>query len=89
MQPLFRRERDMLSIVNNPEKLKKLAEIVNQASKTSENLKKCDDLKGWFAYTTQLLPETFKKREEFISKLSELINEYNNESERNDTIRSC
>ena len=89
MQPLFRREKDMLGIVNDPTKLRKLAEAVAQAKATSENLKKCEDLQGWFAYTTQLLPENFTQKDEFILKLSELINDYSNEPERNESTESC
>lgn len=85
LPPLFRKERDMMGIVNNPEKLKKLADVVAQAQTTVDNLKKCDDLRSWMAYTIQLLPQTFEKREEFITKLSELVDEYCNEPERNDT----
>lgn len=89
MQPLFRREKDMLGIVNDPTKLKKLAEAVAQARATTENLKKCEDLKAWFAYTSELLPADFAQKDEFILKLGELINDYSNEPERNDPTESC
>lgn len=79
MPPLFRKEKDMINIVNNPEKLKKLAEVVAKAHSTSENLKKFDDIIGWFGYVSQLLPNDFKKKEEFVFKLEELVNEYSNE----------
>lgn len=88
LPPIFRKEKDMIGIVNNPEKLKKLAEAVAQAHATSENLKKCTDMRAWLAYTIQLLPDSFEQKDEFILKLNELINEYCNEPERNDATES-
>ena len=43
MPPLFKKDRDMLSIINSPEKMKALKEVVDQAAKVSENLKHFKD----------------------------------------------
>ena len=39
MPPLFKRDKDMLSIMNDPKKMKALKEVVDQAAKVSENIK--------------------------------------------------
>lgn len=75
MPPLFRKEKDMMGIVNNPDKLKALAEIVAQANKVTDTIKECKDMTTWHSYVVSLVPQ-FEKREEFITKLNELVNEY-------------
>lgn len=84
MPPLFKKDRDMLSIINSPEKMKALKEVVDQAAKVSENLKHFKDLQTWYAYVITILPD-FENMSNFKNQLETLINEYCNESERNNT----
>lgn len=86
MPPLFKKDRDMLSIINSPEKMKALKEVVDQAAKVSENLKHFKDLQAWYAYVITILPD-FENMSNFKNQLEALINEYCNESERNNTVK--
>lgn len=85
MPPLFKKDRDMLSIINSPEKMKALKEVVDQAAKVSENLKHFKDLQTWYTYVITILPD-FENMSNFKNQLETLINEYCNESERNNTV---
>lgn len=85
MPPLFKKDRDMLSIINSPEKMKALKEVVDQAAKVSENLKHFKDLRTWYAYVITILPD-FENMSNFKNQLETLINEYCNESERNNAV---
>ena len=39
MPPLFRKEKDLFNIANDPKKLKALKEVVDQAAKVNEHFK--------------------------------------------------
>lgn len=81
MPPLFKRDKDMLSIMNDPKKMKALKDVIDQAAKVSENLKHFKDLYTWYAYVITILPD-FENSSNFKNQLETLINEYCNESER-------
>lgn len=82
IQPLFRRDKDLLSIMNDPTKLAVLKEVVDSAKTVSENMKKPKTLESWYAAVVQQIPEISKKQE-FTQKLEELVYEYSNEPKRN------
>lgn len=82
MQPLFRRDKDLLSIINNPTKMAALKQVVDSAKTVSENMKKPNTLESWFASVCQQIPEISNKQE-FTQKLEKLVYEYSDESERN------
>ncbi len=85
MPPLFRKEKDFYSIVNDPKKLQALKAVVDQAAKVNDNFKQFKTNFEWYAYVETIFPE-FKKKKEFTEKLEKLIYEYSNESKRSDTI---
>jgi len=84
MPPLFKRDKDMLSIINDPKKFQALKDVVDQAAKVSENLKHFKDLQTWYAYVITILPD-FENSSNFKNQLETLVNEYCNESERDNT----
>lgn len=79
MPPLFKRERDLLSIANNPQKLKALKEVIDQTAKINENIKNFKNIHEWFCYVETLIPN-FDQKTEFTKKLEALVYEYYNES---------
>ncbi len=81
MPPLFKRDKDLLSIINDQKKLNALKGVIDQAAKVSENLKHFKDLHTWYAYVITILPD-FENSSNFKTQLETLINEYCNESER-------
>ena len=85
MPPLFKKDRDMMSIINNPAKMQALKEVVDQAAKVTENLKHFKDLQTWYAYVITILPD-FENSSNFKNQLETLINEYCNESERDNSL---
>lgn len=80
MPPLFKKEKDFYSIVNNPKKLQALKEVVDQASKVNSHLKDFKNVYEWFCFVETLIPN-FEQKTEFIEKLEALVNEYHNEPE--------
>lgn len=74
----------MLLIMNDPKKMKALKDVIDQAAKVSENLKHFKDLYTWYAYVITILPD-FENSSNFKNQLETLINEYCNESERDNT----
>lgn len=80
MPPLFKKEKDLFRIANNPKKLEALKEVVDQAAKINNNLKNPKNLHEWLAYVTTLIPG-FEKKNEFTEKLEALVYEYNDEQE--------
>lgn len=85
MPPLFRKEKDFYSIVNDPKKLQALKAVVDQAAKVNDNFKHFKTIFEWYAYVETILPD-FEKKKEFTEKLEKLIYEYSNESKGSDTI---
>lgn len=83
--PLFNKEKDLYSIVNNPKKLEALKAVVNQAAKINENFKSFKTVFEWYAYVETLIPN-FEKKQEFTEKLEKLVYEYTDESERSDAV---
>lgn len=81
--PLFKRDRDLLSIANDPKKFTALKEVIDSAVKISENLETCKTLQEWLAVAETKLPD-FTNKNEFTKKLENLVYEYSNESERSD-----
>lgn len=82
MPPLFKSERDLLDIANNPKKLSALRDVVDSATRVFDNSKPCKTLDEWFAVSEVRIPE-FQGREKFVEALGNLINEYSNEPETN------
>lgn len=80
MLPLFKKEKDFYSIVNNPKKLQALKEVVDQASKVNSHLKDFKNVYEWFCFVETLIP-SFEQKTEFTEKLEALVNEYHNEPE--------
>ena len=80
MPPLFKKEKDLFGIVNDPKKLKALKEVVDQAAKVNEHLKEFKNIHEWLAYVTTLIPN-FEKKNEFTEKLEALVYEYYDEQE--------
>ena len=78
--PLFKKEKEFYSIVNNPTKFKALMEVVDKAAQVNEHFKNFKSVQEWSFYVETLLPE-FDKKEEFINKLEELVDEYSDEQE--------
>ena len=78
--PLFKRDKDLLSIVNNPKKLAALRDIVDTAAEVSEKIETCKTLQEWFSIAEARLPD-FANKTEFTQKLEKLVYEYSNESE--------
>lgn len=81
--PLFKRDKDLLSIANDPKKFAALKEVVDSAVKVSEKLETCKTLQEWFAIAETKLPD-FANKTEFTKKLEKLVYEYSNESEGSD-----
>jgi len=80
MPPLFRKEKDLFNIANDPKKLKALKEVVDQAAKVNEHFKKFNNINEWYSYVGTLIPN-FEKKNEFTEKLEALVYEYYNEQE--------
>ena len=80
MPPLFRKEKDLFNIANDPKKLKALKEVVDQAAKVNEHFKKFNNINEWYSYVETLIPN-FAKKNEFTEKLEALVYEYNDEQE--------
>lgn len=87
-QPLFNKEKEYLKIINNPNKLNQLKELVNNAVNIKSKVEQPKTLNDWFIYVLTILPK-FEKELEFTEKLKGLINDYSNEPEGSDTIKSC
>ena len=81
--PLFKRDRDILSIANDQKKFAALKEVIDSATKVSEKLETCKTLEEWFAIVETKLPD-FANKTEFTKKLEKLVYEYSNESEGSD-----
>lgn len=87
MQPLFNREKTIDTLIRDPKKFTELKKIMDKAYDVTERMQASKDLLGWQAYVVTLVPE-FSKKQEFLTKLDELVNEYYNESERSDSTKS-
>lgn len=87
-QPLFRKEKDYLKIINNPSKLSMLKDLVAQATKTTEKIVKPEKLNDWMVYAISILPH-FENDVEFVKKLGALVDEYSDERKGSDTVESC
>lgn len=77
MQPLFRREKDLLSLVKSKDgldKIKELAQITNSMQKTLDIAAK--DLIEWQNKVCALLPNEFKQNTKFLTELSDLVARY-------------
>ena len=85
MPPLFKKEKDLFSIANDPKKLNALKEVVEQAAKINENFKKFKNIHEWYCYVETLIPN-FEKKTEFTEKLKALIYEYYDEPENSITV---
>lgn len=82
MPPLFKRDKDLLSIINNPTKMAALKSVVDSAKTVSENMKKPKTLESWLDVVRVQIPEISNKQE-FTQKLERLVYEYSDEPERN------
>ena len=80
MPPLFKKEKDLFSIANDPKKLNALKEVIDKATKINENFKKFKNIHEWYCYIETLIPN-FEKKKEFTEKLEALIYEYYDEQE--------
>lgn len=87
LQHMFRREKDLLSIINNPKKMEAVLELGRAANKLERNLTATESLDEWTMKVLQLLPAnmTSEEKEDFGAKLMEFVNGYRSESERNDS----
>ena len=77
MQPLFRRDKDLLAIINSKDgldKVKELAQITNNMQKTVSIAAK--DLIEWQDKACALLPNDFKQNKQFLTELSKLVARY-------------
>lgn len=82
MPPLFKRDRDLLSIINDPSKMAALKNVVDSAKTVSENMKAPTTLEAWLESVRPQIPEISNKQE-FTQKLETLVYEYSDESKRN------
>lgn len=80
LPPLFKKEKDLFNIANDPKKLKALKEVVDQAAKIGDNFKKFKDIHEWYCYVETLIPN-FENKTEFTEKLEALVYEYYDEQE--------
>jgi hypothetical protein len=78
MPPMFKRDKDLLSIANDPKKFNALKAVIDQAAKMNENFKHFKNIHEWYCYVETLIPE-FEKKTEFTKKLEELVYEYYDE----------
>lgn len=77
MQPLFRRDKDLLSLVKSKDgldKIKELAQITNIMQKTVDVA--AIDLIDWQNKVCALLPTEFKQNAKFLTELSDLVARY-------------
>lgn len=88
LQPLFNRQRTIDSLIQNPNKFAELKKVMDKAYDVSERMQASKTLLAWHAYVISILPD-FQKKTEFLTKLDELINEYNDESENDNSTKSC
>lgn len=88
IQPIFKKEKEYLKVINNPKKMAELKELMETISSTTEKMTQPTNLSNWLMYVTSILPK-FEKETEFLEKLGELVNEYSDERERNNTTESC
>lgn len=88
IQPIFKKEKEYLKVINNPKKMAELKELMETISSTTEKMTQPTNLSNWLMYVTSILPK-FEKETEFLEKLGELVNEYSDERERNNTAESC
>lgn len=88
IQPIFKKEKEYLKVINNPKKMAELKELMETISSTTEKMTQPTNLSNWLMYVTSILPK-FEKETEFLEKLGELVNEYSDEREGNNTAESC
>lgn len=77
MQPLFRRDKDLLALINSKDgldKIKELAQITNSMQKTVDVAAK--DLIEWQNKVCALLPNDYKQNKQFLIELSDLVARY-------------
>lgn len=87
-QPLFRKEKEYLKVINDPKKLEQLKMMVDSAVKVQNKMTKPETLNDWLVYVLSILPK-LENEIEFTEKLGELVNEYSNERKGSDTVESC
>lgn len=80
-----KKEKDILSIINDPKKMQAVLELGKAASKLQENISNTNSLEEWAAKVIKLLPHNFENKGEFALAFMEFVNEYRNKSERNDS----
>lgn len=88
LQPLFKKEKEYLKIINNPKKMAELKDLADNINLSTNKITQPTNLNDWLIYVTSILPK-FEKETEFLEKLGELVNEYSDEREGNNSIKSC
>lgn len=77
MQPLFKREKDLLSLLNSKDGLDKIKEFAQITSKIEQNCNTAaKDLIDWQSKACALLPDNYKANKEFLTDLSNLVAKY-------------
>ena len=77
-QLLPNKKKEMLKIIQNPEAMKRVLELIKSSSDLfdkSKTVKACSIL-DWYERAIQILPDDMEQRDSFCDKLKELIDNY-------------
>ena len=58
MPPMFKRDKDLLSIANDPKKFNALKAVIDQATKMNENFKHFKNIHEWYCYVASICTPT-------------------------------
>lgn len=77
-QFLPNKKKEMLKIIQDPEAMKRVFELINSSSNLFEKSKtvKAVTMLDWYERVIQILPEDMEQRDSFCDKLKELIDNY-------------
>lgn len=77
-QLLPNKKKEMLKIIQDPEAMKRVFELINSSSNLFEKSKtvKAVTMLDWYERVIQILPEDLEQRDSFCNKLKELIDNY-------------
>jgi len=77
-QLLPNKKKEMLKIIQNPEAMKRVLELINSSSNLFEKSKtvKASSMIDWVERAISILPDDMEQRDSFCVKLRELVDNY-------------
>jgi hypothetical protein len=72
------KKKEMLKIIQNPEAMKRVMELINSSSNLFDKSKtvKAISMLDWVERAIDILPEDMEQRDSFCDKLKELVDNY-------------